>query len=84
MLEESMSFGDLPLEIHYSILDLDTHKVKVMFRIVVKDPQLLKNKLHGDIDNAENQVFEEWIFLEERQNQTIEGNKGVVRQVEGI
>jgi len=58
MLEESMSFGDLPLEIHYSILDLDTHKVKVMFRIVVKD-QLLKNKLHGDIDNAENQVFEE-------------------------
>lgn len=41
-----------------SILDLDTHKVKVMFRIVVKD-QLLKKKLYGDIDNAENQVFEE-------------------------
>ena len=51
--------------------------------MVVKD-QLLKKKLYGDIGNAEEQVFEEAVFLEERQKQTIDVNKGVVRQVEGI
>lgn len=59
-----------------NILDLDIKWKSALFRMLVKGG-LLKETLQGDTDNAEEQVFEEWVFLEERRNQTTERNKAI-------
>lgn len=58
-----------------NVLDLDIKWKSALFTMLVKGGLLKETQ--GDADNAEEQVFEEWIFLEERRNQTTERNQAI-------
>lgn len=57
-----------------AILDLDVDKVEEL-SVQNGKVRLLTWKLQADIDNAEKQVFKEWIFLGKKRNGMTEGNK---------